>query len=58
MNLTCKMYKQLVYTTRLNYNEIVKFAFVWTISYVENSQDVMILTVSNFAKSRTMHSTN
>ena len=36
--------------TQLNYNEIVKFAFVWTI-FFENLQDVIIVTVSNFVKS-------
>ena len=33
--------------------EIIKFAFVWNdITDVENLQDVIILTVSNFVKSR------
>ena len=42
------MYKQLVHTTQLNYNKIVKFSE--NITDVQNFQDIMILTVSNFVK--------
>ena len=52
-NLTHTMYKQIVPATGLNYIEIVKFIFCLDdITDVENLQDVIILTVSNFVKSR------